>query len=110
MACFLLSMSVAIVTTIFGNRFPAKYHINWLNMLLWGGVGGLALEHVSSGEIVMYPPFLTAMESAANTSIMLQELATIGTAMLVGCVAVWLVMIWFANNYLAESGTGATAQ
>ena len=110
MACFLMSMAVAGFTTAFRRKFPAKYHINWLNMLLWGGVGGLALEHVASGEIILSPPFLTAMASSADTAVMLQELATIGTAMLVGCVAVWAVMVFVYNRYFAESGAGAAAQ
>lgn len=38
MACFTAPAAVAIVTTVFRKRIPEKYHINWLNALLWGEV------------------------------------------------------------------------
>lgn len=60
MACFLVPTTAAIVTTAVGKKVPEKLHFNWLNSMLWGGVAMLALEHVSHGEIVLYPPFLTA--------------------------------------------------
>ncbi len=60
MACFLVPTTTAIVTTAIGKKVPEKYHINWLNSMLWGGVVMLAVEHVAHGEVVLYPPFLTA--------------------------------------------------
>ena len=108
MACFLLAMSVAIITTTFRKKVPAKYHINWLNMLLWGGVLGLSLEHVAHQEIVPYFPFLSAMGSAADATAMLQEIATIGTAMLVACVSIWIVMLLVASRF--DIGSKASAQ
>jgi hypothetical protein len=86
-------MFLAIPTTVFRKKIPEKYHINWLNMLLWGGVVGLALEHVAHKEVVLYPPFLSAMSSPADTAVMLQEMATIGTAMMVACIAIWAIMV-----------------
>ena len=35
--------------------------LSWLMGLLWGGVVLLAFEHFWHGEIVAYPPFLSAM-------------------------------------------------
>jgi hypothetical protein len=91
-------MSLAIVVGAIRKKIPATYHINWLIMLLGGGVAALALEHIAHQEIVLYPPFLTAMSSPADTAVMLQEMATIGSAMLIACVAIWIVMVIYANK------------
>jgi len=102
-------MAAAVVTTGLHKQIPAKYHVGWLNMLLWGGVVALALEHVAHEEIVPYPPFLSAMSSAADTATMLNEMATIGTAMLIACVAVWAGMVIVYNTYTAKAATPQTA-
>jgi hypothetical protein len=91
---------MALFTTAFRKKVPARLHINWLNYLLWGGVAGLALEHIAHKEIVFFPPFLTAMSSAADTAVMLREMATIGTSMLVGCVLLWAAMVFVYNTFL----------
>lgn len=98
MACFILPMSLAIVVGAIRKKIPATYHINWLLMLLGGGVVALALEHIAHEEIVMYPPFLTAMSSPADIAVMLQEMATVGSAMLLACVGIWIVMVIYASR------------
>jgi len=102
-------MGIASTTTAFAHKIDAKYHINWLNMLLWGGSAGLALEHVAHGEIVGSFPFLTAV-SEGNTMGMLGEIATTGTAMVAACVATWAVMVWVANRHSADASTKAATQ
>lgn len=109
MACFLVPMAAAVVTTGFRKHIPEKYHVGWLNALLWGGVIALALEHVAHEEVVPYPPFLSAMGSASDTATMLNEMATIGTAMLVACVAAWAVMVYVYNTYSAKIAVPQTA-
>jgi len=103
MACFLVPMAVATFTTVFRKKVPEKLHIAWLNMLLWGGVIALAVEHVAHEEVVPYPPFLSAMESSADTTTMLHEMATIGTGMLIACVLAWAGLVYFYNKYAAKS-------
>jgi hypothetical protein len=123
MACFLVPTAEAIVTTVSAQRMknaekvsPAsgesaaqtaqtaqaerddgkiswKTKLSWLNGLLWGGAVLLCLEHVWHGEVVFYPPFLTAMNSPADTSVMLHEMATVGVGMAVLVTAVWGIMI-----------------
>jgi hypothetical protein len=94
MACFVVPMTVAIFTTIFSKRISQKYHIEWLNMLLWGGSFMLAIEHYAHGEIVPFFPFLTAAtEGPEAIRIMLMEMATIGSAMLLACVGIWFIML-----------------
>ena len=102
MACFSAPMVVGIVTTLFRKKIPERYHIKWLNLLIWGGVAGLALEHFASGEIVPYPPFLTAMANPADMAIMFAEILAIGVPMLLACVGVWTVMVLTAN-YIENS-------
>ncbi len=67
-------------------------------MLLGGGVTALTLEHIAHQEIVPYAPFLTAMSSPVDTTVMLLEMATIGSAMLIACVVVWIVMVIFTSR------------
>lgn len=98
MACFVAPMSLAIVTTIFRKRIPENLKIGWLNIMIWGGVIMLAVEHIAHGEVVLYPPFLTAMQTPAEIPVMLQEMATIGGTMTIAILFIWLVMV-FVYNY-----------
>lgn len=98
MACFIVPMSLAIVIGAIRKKIPASYHINWLIMLLGGGVAALALEHIAHQEIVLYPPFLTAMSSSSEIAIMLQEMATIGSAMVIACVIIWVVLLIYSSK------------
>ena len=93
MACFIAPMSLAIVTTIFRKKIPENLKIGWLNIMIWGGAIMLAVEHIAHGEIVLYPPFLTAMQNPADIPVMLQEMAIIGGAMTITIVFIWIVMV-----------------
>ncbi len=88
MACFLVPTGAAIVTTAVGKKVPEKYHLNWLNSMLWGGVVMLAVEHVAHGEIVLYPPFLTA-----GLSEVLPEMLRVGIPMTVSIFLIWGIMV-----------------
>jgi len=93
MACFIAPMSLAIVTTIFRKKIPETLKIGWLNIMIWGGAIMLAVEHIAHGEIVLYPPFLTAMQTPADIPVMLQEMAIIGGTMTITIVFIWIVMV-----------------
>ncbi|MDD4476927.1 MAG: hypothetical protein PHY40_02095 [Patescibacteria group bacterium] len=97
MACFLAPATVAIITTGMRKKIPQKYHMEWLNTMLWGGVVMLAVEHFTHGEITLYPPFLTAMQNPADIPTMLHELATMGGAMTIAIFAVWTIMVLTVN-------------
>ncbi len=109
MACFTAPAAAAAVTTVFRNKIPAKYHIEWFNALVWGGSAGLLLEHLASGEIVPYPPFLTAMASPAETAVMVAEIISIGVPMLLACATVWAVMVVAVNRIGQSAKTVQTA-
>ncbi len=98
MACFLAPAVAAIITAGVGKKVPSKYHTEWLSTMLWGGVVMLAVEHIAHGEVVFYPPFLTAMQNPADILVMLQEIATVGGAMTLAIVMVWTVMIFAVSK------------
>jgi hypothetical protein len=88
MACFLIPTAAAIVTTAVGKKVPEKYHMNWLNSMLWGGVAMLTVEHIAHGEIVLYPPFLTA-----GLLEVLPEMLRVGIPMTLIIFLMWGVMV-----------------
>ena len=98
MACFIAPMSLAIVTTVFRKKIPENLKIGWLNVMIWGGVIMLAVEHIAHGEVVLYPPFLTAMQTPAEIPVMLQEMATIGGTMTIAIVCIWLAMVFISQK------------
>jgi len=98
MACFIAPMTVAVITASTKKKVDPKYHLEWLNTMLWGGVIMLIVEHVAHGEVVPFPPFLTAMNNPADIPVMLGEIATIGTAMSLAIIATWAVMVVVANK------------
>lgn len=98
MACFIAPLSLGIVTTVFRKKIPENLKIGWLNIMIFGGAIMLAVEHIAHGEIVLYPPFLTAMMTPADIAAMLQEMAVIGGTMTIAMVAIWAVMVYIYNK------------
>jgi hypothetical protein len=117
MACFLVPAAEAIVVTAAyiaakkseqkiqapkladGNKLTSddvkitwSKRLSWLLGLLWGGVLLLAFEHFWHGEVVPFPPFLSAMASPEDTAEMLHEMATVGVSMAITVTAVWGVI------------------
>jgi hypothetical protein len=79
------------------SNLSEKLKLSWLNTMLWGGVGLLAAEHVFHGEITAFAPYLTAMSSAADTAVMLSEIASIGGAITLAISATWVGMLAVAT-------------
>ena len=98
MACFLAPAAAAIITLSVKKKVDPKYHLNWLNTMFLGGVAMLAVEHIAHGEIVFYPPFLTAMQNPADTMVMLKEILTVGGTMTIAIICVWAIMVLAANK------------
>jgi len=96
MACFILPMSLGIITLIAKKAFPDRMHIEWLNMMLWGASIMLAVEHVAHGEIMLIPPFLTA-----GIPEILPEMLAVGGPMTVFSVSAWAAMVMINNRFLA---------
>ena len=97
MACFLVPAAEAIVTSAIqkavGREKAERYKLGWLNAMLWGGVFLLAVEHIWHGEVVPWPPFLTAMTNPQDTAIMLHEMATNGLAMAITITVIWAIIV-----------------
>ena len=117
MACFIAPAVEAIVTTAVSKavktketeggahseasaKIPFSRKLGWLSNMLWGGSTLLAFEHVWHGEVVPFPPFLTAMYSAADTAVVLKEIATTGVTMAALVTAAWCGML--AVSHIAE--------
>lgn len=120
MACFLVPLTEAVLTSavkgIYGKvvtkstisegeknlkleSFNSKVSI--LQKMLYGGSFLLAIEHIYHGEVVFYPPFLTAMNDPADMVEMLNEMSTVGVSMAVLVTAVWgisLALSHFLKN------------
>ena len=127
MACFVAPMSGAIVCTVVqkvvrkrskngGGRVAKKsgfswgQRLSWLNKMLWGGSILLAFEHLWHGEIVPWPPFLTAMKNPSDVAPMLHEIATVGTTMAVTVTVVWALMVLVVELRVRSAATSrATA-
>ena len=71
--------------------------LSWLMALLWGGVLLLAFEHFWHGEVVPFPPFLTAMATPESTAEMLHEMMTVGVSMAVTVTVFWAGICAFAD-------------
>ena len=114
MACFLAPAGVAIVTTIVQKVVTNKeekptgertahtigkwtQRLRWLNTMLWGGVVLLALEHLWHGEVVPWPPFLTAMQTPGEVGPMLHEILTYGLTMTAVILVAWGIMVGIAE-------------
>ena len=98
MACFITPLSLGIVTTIFRKKIPENLKISWLNIMIFGGAIMLAVEHIAHEEIILYPPFLTALKTPAEIPVMLQEMAVIGGTMTIAIVAIWAIMVYIYNK------------
>ncbi len=120
MACFVESIVVAGVLSVskkalqrkeqsLGSQNDSKISwsrkIGWLINLLLGGAFLLAIEHIWHGEIVAFPPFLTALSSPDDTQTMIYEILTVGSAQVALIVAIWAVMIMWADRVVAKSKT-----
>jgi len=103
MACFVVPLATGVVTTIFRKKIPAALKISWLNIMLWGGVAMLVIEHIAHGEVVLYPPFLTAMQNPAAIPAMVEEMVTIGGTMTIAIVVVWAVLVAISSRMSIRS-------
>lgn len=74
--------------------------VSVLEKMLYGGSFLLAVEHFYHGELTAVPPFLTAMESSAETAVMLKEMATNGVGMAALTTAAWA--LWLGADALKK--------
>ena len=103
MACFTVPVATAVAVSaadkaLKNKRNPFVARLGWLAAMLFGGGFLLAIEHVWHGEVVPWPPFLTAVEGGPEAvSEMLHEMATRGVAMSIVVVTAWVAMVIAAH-------------
>ena len=81
----------------FGREIKWSKKLAYLELVLFAGSFVLAGEHMIHGEIVPFPPFLTAMNNAADTAEMLHEIGTTGVLMFGLLVAGWAIGVLIAD-------------
>jgi len=72
--------------------------LSWLKNMLWGGTFLLAIEHIWHGEVVPWPPFLTAIQEPGAVGPMLEEMATVGVGMAILVTLAWVVMVLISRS------------
>lgn len=75
----------------FGSDTKWSQKLGALELTLFSGSFLLAIEHIIHGEVVPFPPFLTAASSAEATAEMLEEMGTVGVGMLGALVVAWAI-------------------
>ncbi|MDR1768122.1 MAG: hypothetical protein LBR32_06820 [Propionibacteriaceae bacterium] len=107
MACFTAPTAAALIAwaakrhvgkTGGKSNIPLRAKLGWLVNMMGGGALLLALEHIWHGEVVFYPPFLTAMASPAETAAMWAEIGTVGVTMVGIVLVAWAAMVVVAEN------------
>lgn len=117
MACFVVPVAEAVITTIAekvirkneikngketgGIKLSEK--LRWLNGMLWGGSALLAFEHIWHGEVTPFFPFLTAASDPESKAVMLQEMSTSGVAMAVTVTLAWLACVAVSSIIMKKS-------
>ncbi len=109
MACFLVPAATGVITTVFRKKFPKRWHVNWLNTMIFGGAMALTAEHIAHQEIVLWPPFLTAMSSQSDMMAMFGEMAAVGIPMTVALVLGWIAIVVAYEKMMAIKAVPAGA-
>lgn len=110
MACFTIPLAEAIVVTVVekialrqntkavvdeaknAKIVSIKEKLGTLKKMLYGGSFLLAIEHIYHGEIIFYPPFLSAMKNPEDAVGMLHEMSTVGVGMALLVTGVWAIV------------------
>ena len=98
MACFTIPLAEGIILSVakkiaFKKNADSviKVKLDYLNNMLYGGSFLLAIEHIYHGEVVLYPPILTAMKNPEDIPEMLHEMSTVGVSMAAIVTVVWAI-------------------
>ena len=101
MACFIVPLVQAVVTTVYRKRHAAeiavpgapalKHRLPDLEKMLWGGTLMLIVDHVINGELTWRFPFFTALDQAGGGNVMLHEMLTVGVPMSLVLTAAWVL-------------------
>ncbi|MEM4558453.1 MAG: hypothetical protein QW208_00645 [Acidilobaceae archaeon] len=96
MACFIAPLILSIILILiskFKSDISVRFKLNILILMMLGGSLLLIVEHIWYGEIVPWPPFLTAMRSPEDIGVVIYEVTTIGLPMTFTVSAVWAGLV-----------------
>ncbi len=99
-ACFITPLIIGVVLTIIRKlwRDAEKFRLDILLYLMLGGALVLTAEHVWHGEVVPWPPFLTAMQSPEDISVIIGEVTRVGGTMVLAVTGAWLLLLGFTRR------------
>ncbi len=94
-ACFITPLVVGVVLAVVKRlwRGAERARLDVLVYLMLGGALVLAAEHAWHGEIVPWPPFLTAMKSPEDIPVVINEVTRVGGAMTLAVTGAWLLVL-----------------
>jgi len=100
MACFVTPLVVGIILAVIRKLWSGaeRVKLDILVYLMLGGALVLVAEHAWHGEVVPWPPFLTAMQSPEDIPVVINEMIRVGGAMTVAVTGVWLVVLSFTKR------------
>lgn len=100
MACFITPLVTGIVIKLIKRiwKNSVNYRLDILEIMLITGAVILAIEHLWHGELVPYPPFLTAMQNPYDLSGLLSEISIVGSSMTATVVLAWFSITAFNNR------------
>lgn len=105
MACFSVATVFGFVILALRKKIPKRWHANWLIVMIFGGALALTVEHIAHGEIVPWPPFLTAMSNPVDTTAMLGEMVTVGIPMTLALILGWIALVIVYEKIIAAQNT-----
>ena len=120
MACFVVSAAVGVGTAVarhivkhhekkldlegkepkvekFGSDVKWSKKLAYLELALFSGSFVLAAEHMIHGEVVPFPPFLTAAADPSEAAEMLTEMGTVGVTMLAILLVAWAAGVFVVD-------------
>lgn len=94
-ACFIAPLLAGLIMGLLNRvrKFSSNLKLDMLFYMLLGGALVLAAEHACHGELVLYPPFLTAMQNPEDIPTMLNEIIIVGGSMTLAVTTLWLGVV-----------------
>jgi len=108
-ACFItpLAAGAAVALARRAAKRSDRLKLWALELMLLGGALVLAVEHAWHGEVVPYPPFLTAMKNPSDVPVMLHEMWAVGGSMTAAVASVWASIVALSRALAQRLSIGA---
>jgi hypothetical protein len=99
-ACFITPLTIGLILAAIRKlwRGAERVRLDILVYLMLGGALVLVAEHVWHGEVVSWPPFLTAMKSPEDIPLVISEMTRVGGSMTLAVTGAWLLVLGFTRR------------